>query len=47
MEEYISLLKNTDLFKGVEEAAIGPLLPYRRHKLLWMWLSLKKAIFFF
>ena len=26
MEEYISLLKNTDLFKGVEEAAIGPLL---------------------
>ena len=26
MEEYISLLKNTDLFKGVAEAAIGPLL---------------------
>ena len=26
MEEYISLLKNTDLFKGVEEAAIGSLL---------------------
>ena len=26
MEEYISLLKNTDLFKGVEETSIGPLL---------------------
>ena len=26
MEEYISLLKNTDLFKGVEETSIGSLL---------------------